>query len=40
MIKHSDAEHKVQFVHYEQSSQCKAMRDSSVSYAAAVVTLA
>lgn len=28
---------KVSFVCYEQSSRCKSMRDSSVSYAAAVV---
>jgi len=31
--------YSVQFIHYEQSSQCLSMDDSSVSYAAAVVTV-
>lgn len=35
----SDGEYNLTFVHYEQSSNCVAMDDSSVSYAAAAVVL-
>uniref|UniRef100_M8BAV5 Protein MEMO1 n=1 Tax=Aegilops tauschii TaxID=37682 RepID=M8BAV5_AEGTA len=36
MLKHCSTKIKVGFVRYEQSSQCKTTRDSSVSYASAV----
>lgn len=36
MLKHCSTKIKVGFVRYEQSSQCKSTRDSSVSYASAV----
>ena len=35
MLKHCSTKIKIGFVRYEQSSQCKSMRDSSVSYASA-----
>jgi len=35
MLKHCSTKVKIGFVRYEQSSQCKSMRDSSVSYASA-----
>lgn len=35
MLKHSSTKIKIKFLRYEQSSQCKTMRDSSVSYASA-----
>jgi len=35
MLKHCSAKIKISFLRYEQSSQCKSMRDSSVSYASA-----
>ncbi|KAL8162007.1 hypothetical protein V2J09_013496 [Rumex salicifolius] len=35
MLKHCSTKMKVRFLRYEQSSQCKSMRDSSVSYASA-----
>ncbi|KAF3493103.1 hypothetical protein DY000_02057036 [Brassica cretica] len=35
MIKHSSSKIKINFLKYEQSSQCQTMRDSSVSYASA-----
>ncbi|KAF3782795.1 memo1 protein [Nymphaea thermarum] len=35
MLKHGSTKMKVSFVRYEQSSQCRSMRDSSVSYASA-----
>ena len=35
MLKHCSTKIKIGFVRYEQSSQCKNMRDSSVSYASA-----
>ncbi|KAL0330565.1 UNVERIFIED_CONTAM: protein MEMO1 [Sesamum radiatum] len=35
MLKNSSTKIKIQFLRYEQSSQCKSMRDSSVSYASA-----
>ncbi|KAK6237015.1 hypothetical protein SCA6_012352 [Theobroma cacao] len=35
MLKHSSTKIKLKFLRYEQSSQCKTMRDSSVSYASA-----
>ncbi len=37
MLKHSAMQHRVAFRQYDQSSQCTSFRDSSVSYAAAVV---
>ncbi|XP_051208002.1 uncharacterized protein [Lolium perenne] len=39
MLKHCSTKIKVGFVRYEQSSQCKSMRDSSVSYASAAATV-
>ncbi|KAI8547418.1 hypothetical protein RHMOL_Rhmol07G0194100 [Rhododendron molle] len=36
MLKNSSTKLKIKFLRYEQSSQCKSMRDSSVSYASAV----
>ncbi|XP_058224222.1 uncharacterized protein LOC131333618 [Rhododendron vialii] len=36
MLKNSSTKMKIKFLRYEQSSQCKTMRDSSVSYASAV----
>ncbi|KAF7139587.1 hypothetical protein RHSIM_Rhsim07G0160700 [Rhododendron simsii] len=36
MLKNSSTKMKIKFLRYEQSSQCKSMRDSSVSYASAV----
>lgn len=36
MLKNSSTKIKIRFLRYEQSSQCKSMRDSSVSYASAV----
>ncbi|CAN4076903.1 unnamed protein product [Withania somnifera] len=36
MLKNSLTKIKIKFIRYEQSSQCKSMRDSSVSYASAV----
>ncbi|XP_073055230.1 uncharacterized protein [Primulina eburnea] len=36
MLKHSSTRMKIRFLRYEQSSQCKSMRDSSVSYASAI----
>jgi predicted class III extradiol MEMO1 family dioxygenase len=38
MLKHCATRMRIKFVQYEQSSQCKSLRDSSVSYASAVVT--
>lgn len=38
MLKHCATRMRIKFLQYEQSSQCKSMRDSSVSYASAVVT--
>ena len=35
MLKQSSTKMKIKFLRYEQSSQCKTMRDSSVSYASA-----
>lgn len=35
MLKHCSTKIKISFLRYEQSSQCKSMRDSSVSYASA-----
>ena len=40
MLRASRTQHSIRFKHYDQSSQCVTARDSSVSYAAAVVTLA
>lgn len=37
MLKHSNTQHSIKFTCYDQSSQCVNMRDSSVSYAAAIV---
>ena len=39
MIKHSSSKIKINFLKYEQSSQCQTMRDSSVSYASAAAKL-
>ncbi|KAH9546987.1 hypothetical protein CY35_11G010400 [Sphagnum magellanicum] len=39
MLKHCTTRMRIKFVQYEQSSHCKSMRDSSVSYASAVVTV-
>ncbi|PHU03016.1 Protein MEMO1 [Capsicum chinense] len=36
MLKSTSTKIKIRFLRYEQSSQCKSMRDSSVSYASAV----
>ncbi|KAL6985229.1 hypothetical protein U1Q18_018607, partial [Sarracenia purpurea var. burkii] len=36
MLKNCSTKIKIKFLRYEQSSQCKSMRDSSVSYASAV----
>ncbi|XP_073299790.1 uncharacterized protein [Primulina huaijiensis] len=36
MLKHSSTRMKIRFLRYEQSSQCKSTRDSSVSYASAI----
>lgn len=40
MLKNCSTKIKINFVRYEQSSQCKTMRDSSVSYASAVAKVA
>lgn len=40
MLKNSSTKMKINFLRYEQSSQCKSMRDSSVSYASAAAKLA
>lgn len=40
MLQHAQGKYKIAFRCYEQSSQCKVASDSSVSYAAAVVTRA
>ncbi|CAL9233997.1 unnamed protein product, partial [Arabidopsis halleri] len=39
MLKHSSSKIKINFLRYEQSSQCQTMRDSSVSYASAAAKL-
>ncbi|XP_006659272.1 protein MEMO1 isoform X2 [Oryza brachyantha] len=39
MLQHCSSKVKIGFVRYEQSSQCKSMRDSSVSYASAAAKL-
>jgi AmmeMemoRadiSam system protein B len=39
MLKDCMTRMRIKFVQYEQSSHCKSMRDSSVSYASAVVTV-
>ena len=36
--KHAQTRFRINFLNYDQSSKCHGMRDSSVSYAAAVVT--
>ena len=38
MLEHCQTKHKIQFRKYDQSSKCMRPGDSSVSYAAAVVT--
>lgn len=40
MLRACRTQHSIRFKHYDQSSQCVTARDSSVSYAAAVVTIA
>jgi MEMO1 family protein len=37
-LQHTGTQHKIAFTKYDQSSQCTSISDSSVSYAAAVVT--
>lgn len=37
MLEATPLPHKIKFTKYDQSSQCKTRRDSSVSYASAVV---
>lgn len=39
MMKHTHLEHTISFKKYDQSSQCQSTQDSSVSYAAAIVTI-
>ncbi|GLC35644.1 hypothetical protein PLESTB_000000800 [Pleodorina starrii] len=39
MLQHSNLRHKIRFTKYDQSSKCTAQSHSSVSYAAAVVTV-
>ncbi|KAL0670494.1 hypothetical protein Bca4012_033198 [Brassica carinata] len=39
MLKHCSSKIKINFLRYEQSSQCQTMRDSSVSYASAAAKL-
>ncbi|GLI67799.1 hypothetical protein VaNZ11_012087 [Volvox africanus] len=39
MLQHSKLQHKIQFTKYDQSSKCTSQSHSSVSYAAAVVTI-
>ena len=38
IAKHAQTRFLIKFLNYDQSSRCYGMRDSSVSYAAAVVT--
>lgn len=40
MIQHSRLQHTVSFKKYDQSTKCQSVRESSVSYAAAIVTIA
>ena len=40
MLRACRMQHSIRFKHYDQSSRCVTTRDSSVSYAAAVVTVA
>ncbi|OAE35015.1 hypothetical protein AXG93_1864s1430 [Marchantia polymorpha subsp. ruderalis] len=40
MLEHCNTRLQIKFLQYEQSSHCKSMRDSSVSYASAVATVA
>ena len=37
-LQHTGTQHKIAFTKYDQSSQCTSVSDSSVSYAAAVIT--
>jgi predicted class III extradiol MEMO1 family dioxygenase len=37
VIEQSSKEFEMKFLHYSQSSQCKTMKDSSVSYASGVL---
>lgn len=39
-LQHCKTAHQVEFKHYDQSSRCMIATDSSVSYAAAIVTVA
>lgn len=39
MLKNCSTKIKIGFLRYEQSSQCKSMRDSSVSYASAAAKI-
>ena len=38
IAKHAQTQFHIKFLNYDQSSRCCGMRDSSVSYAAAVIT--
>ncbi len=38
IAKYAQADFRIRFLNYDQSSKCYGMNDSSVSYAAAVVT--
>lgn len=40
MLQHSQLKHSIRFQKYDQSAQCQSIRESSVSYAAAVMTIA
>ncbi|KAL3138237.1 hypothetical protein ABBQ32_006057 [Trebouxia sp. C0010 RCD-2024] len=40
MFQHSRLQHTISFKKYDQSSKCQSVRESSVSYAAAIVTIA
>ena len=39
MLQHSPVKHRLRFAKYDQSAQCRSIRESSVSYAAAAVTV-
>ena len=39
MLQHTQVGHVIQFQKYDQSAQCQSIRESSVSYAAAVMTI-
>ncbi len=39
MLQHTQVGHVIRFQKYDQSAQCQSIRESSVSYAAAVMTI-